>query len=460
METPYRNVGGATVEHPEEASAGQYFELFWTIELLDKLITETNIYARQEREKNPPPPFAAKWMPVEPNEMKAFLALCFGMGILRLPEKTDYWRQNKWMFCTSYNRVMSRDRFHQIWRYLHIQNNEELPDTPDKLWKVRWFLEYLNGKFGEIYVPYENFTVDESMIKFKGRLSFRQYLPAKPVKWGVKVWVLAESDTGYLSKFQVYTGKEGNQEKGLSHRVVMDLCRNYFGSNIRVYMDNFYTSPDLLMDLHVRGVMACGTVRANRRGLPKDLLPNKINLNKHEFNIAQKDNLTLTVWKDTKPVCVLSNFHDPNHQGQVTRRAAENTVVQVPRLLSDYQKHMKGVDLCDQMIGYYMLNHRSKKWWRRIFFYLMMASARNAYIVAKDTHPETFREKWPRFQDFIEELVEDLIGDTRARKKPPKVDCGGRASAHDIVKLYPKNKTCRECALSGQPGQRKGVTKF
>ena len=151
------------------------------------------------------------------------------------------------------------------------------------------------------------------MIKFKGRLSFRQYLPAKPVKWGVKVWVLAESDTGYLSKFQVYTGKEGNQEKGLSHRVVMDLCRNYFGSNIRVYMDNFYTSPDLLMDLHVRGVMACGTVRANRRGLPKDLLPNKINLNKHEFKIAQKDNLTFTVWKDTKPVCVLSNFHDPNH---------------------------------------------------------------------------------------------------------------------------------------------------
>ena len=90
----------------------------------------------------------------------------------------------------------------------------------------------------------------------------------------------------------------------------------------------------------------------------------------------------------------------------------------------------------------------------------MMASAHNSYIVAKDTHPAVARERWPRFQDFIEELVEDLIGDTRARREPPRVDCGGRATAHDIVKLFPKNKVCRECSLSGQQGQRKGVTKF
>ena len=356
---------------------------------------------------------------------------------------------------------MSRDRFHQIWRYLHIQNNEEQPQTPDKLWKLRWFLDYLDNKFGEVYVPYKNATVDESMIKFKGRLSFRQYLPAKPIKWGLKLWVLAESDTGYLSKFQVYTGKEGqNQEKGLSYRVVMDLCKNYFGSNLNVYMDNFYTSTDLFNDLFLRGIMACDTVRSNRKGLPKNLLPAKVNLRKHDYKIAQKDNLTFCVWQDTKPVCVLSNFHDPSHRGHVTRRAAETAVVEVPKMLSDYHKHMKGVDLCDQMIGYYLLNHRSKKWWRRLFFYLMMASAHNSYIVAKDTHPAVARERWPRFQDFIEELVEDLIGDTRARREPPRVDCGGRATAHDIVKLFPKNKVCRECSLSGQQGQRKGVTKF
>ena len=59
-----------------------------------------------------------------------------------------------------------------------------------------------------LYVPDGHFTLDESMTKFKGRLQFRQYMPVKPIKWGVKVWTLAESTTGYMSWFQVYTGRE------------------------------------------------------------------------------------------------------------------------------------------------------------------------------------------------------------------------------------------------------------
>ncbi|XP_062610944.1 piggyBac transposable element-derived protein 4-like [Saccostrea cucullata] len=132
-----------------------------------------------------------------------------------------------------------------------------------------------------------------------------------------------------------------------------------------VYMDNYYTSPDLLRDLHIRGIMACGTVRADRKGLPKELLAAKVRLDKHEYKVAQNDLLTFCVWQDTKPVCVLSNFHDPQHVGHVTRRvAADRNQVEVPRLLADYQQHMKDVDLCDQMIGYYLLHHRSKKWWQ------------------------------------------------------------------------------------------------
>ena len=81
-----------------------------------------------------------------------------------------------------------------------------------------------------MYVPYGNYAVDESMIRFKGRMAFRQYMPAKPIKWGVKIWVLAETSTGYLSKFQVYTGRapEG-QGRGLTFRVVTDLVDQLYG---------------------------------------------------------------------------------------------------------------------------------------------------------------------------------------------------------------------------------------
>ena len=50
-------------------------------------------------------------------------------------------------------------------------------------------------------------SIDESMIKFKGRIFFRQYLPAKPTKWDIKTFALCESNTGYGLKFMVYTGK-------------------------------------------------------------------------------------------------------------------------------------------------------------------------------------------------------------------------------------------------------------
>ena len=77
-----------------------------------------------------------------------------------------------------------------------------------KVWRLRWFLNYLTTHFQEVYTPYQHCTIDESMINlFKGRLSFRQYLPAKPKKLGIEGWVLCESDNGYVYNLQIYTGK-------------------------------------------------------------------------------------------------------------------------------------------------------------------------------------------------------------------------------------------------------------
>ena len=279
------------------------------------------------------------------------------------------------------------------------------------------------------------------MVKFKGRLAFRQYLPSKPTKWGVKIWTLEESMTGYMSRFQIYTGKEDNQEKGLSHRVVTDLMGHFQDKNIRLYMD---TSVDLLNELSIRGIYACGTICSNRKGLPVDLLPKNTNLQKHQFVVAQKNELSLCNWMDT--VLVLLNFHSPTDVGYVNLRTgqARQCQVRVPKMLEDYQKHMKGVDLLDLMLGYfYMINQRSRKWWRRIFFYLMMATAHNAYVSAKDSSEEFVRLEWPRFQDFLEELAEDLIGDA------PNLNIPRQAMRHNIQRMYEKAKVCGELVVSG-----------
>lgn len=461
LQRPYTQHAGPTEQHPEEAQPVHYFDAIWGPQMWQRLVTETNRYADQERTRNPPPPHAPKWKPVDMPTMKAFIGLVFCMGILRLPARNDYWRQKKRMFCTSFNDIMPRDRFNLIWRYLHLHNNEDRLPRPDKLHKIRWMLNYLNHQFLEAYVPDGYVTVDESMIKFKGRLSFRQYLPAKPIKWGVKVWSLAESKTGYLHKFQVYTGKEDGQDKGLTHRVVTDLVGHLQNTNVHVFMDNFYTSMPLLQELLMRGIYACGTVRSNRKGLPVELLPKNIRLEKHQYKVAQKDDLTFCSWMDTKPVLVLSNYHDPQAVGYVNRRSGQAVQqrVGVPKMLQDYQDHMKGVDLMDQMLGYYMPNHRSRKWWRRIFHYLQMASAHNSYIIAKASNPDITRSEWPTFQDFVEDLADGLINNFSSARAVPLQNEPRPASQHDIRNIYGgKRKLCRECRMLADVGQRVPAT--
>ena len=163
-----------------------------------------------------------------------------------------------------------------------------------------------------------------------------------------------------------------------------------------------------------------------------------------------------------KLVVVMSNFHDPAEQGTVLRcREQARTQVPVSKMLEDYQQHMRGVDLLDQAISYYTLNHRSKKWWRRVFFYGMMVTAHNAYVVAKDQGHAFHTQQWPTFLDFLEDLATDLIGDTRADRAPqlPRLP-GLPLQTHTLERMFAKRRVCRECSLSSTAGERAQATNY
>ena len=127
-----------------------------------------------------------------------------------------------------------------------------------------------------MYLPHRDVAVDEAMIKFQGRSSLKQYMPLKPTKRGIKVWVLADSHNGYFWRFEVYTGKQGDTlERGLPARVVKSLTEELKGQNYHVYFDNFFNSFELLNDLASDNIFACGTARSNRRGFPEALKKKK-----------------------------------------------------------------------------------------------------------------------------------------------------------------------------------------
>ena len=146
----------------------------------------------------------------------------------------------------------------------------------DRLGKVRPVIDHLSARFADLYDPHKEVAVDEAMIKFTGRSTLKQYMPMKPTKRGIKVWVLGDSHNGYFQKFQVYTGKEGSGEKHLGQRVVKNLTEELKGKHHHVFFDNFFTSEKLMRDLVEDKIYACGTARKDCRGFPPQLKTAKL----------------------------------------------------------------------------------------------------------------------------------------------------------------------------------------
>ena len=216
------------------------------------------------------------WTKITVEELKAFLGFCILMGINSLPALKDYWKRDPTFHYAPIADRISRDRFLEISRYLHFVDNDTLEprDSPsyDRLGKVRPLIDHFTEQFRAVYVPHKEVAVDEAMIKFTGRSSLKQYMPMKPIKRGIKVWVLGDSCNGYFWNFQVYTGKMGDTaEKGLGARVVKDLTSDLKGKYHHAFFDNYFTSVGLLDDLEKDGIYACGTARKDRIGFPEVL---------------------------------------------------------------------------------------------------------------------------------------------------------------------------------------------
>ena len=166
---------------------------------------------------------------------------------------------------------MSHERFERLCKFFHVNDSTNNPARRqpghDKLCHIRPIIDTVLEKCLKNYNPPKNQSIDEGMIAYKGRLSFKQYLLAKPTKFGVKVWERARPKTGYVHEFQIYVGKP----EGQRGRVSEDLTSSIKNKNHHIYMDNYFSSPKLFEDLLKDGIYCCGMVRSNRKGLPEKL---------------------------------------------------------------------------------------------------------------------------------------------------------------------------------------------
>lgn len=113
------------------------------------------------------------------------------------------------------------------------------------------------------------------MIPFRGRLKFRQYIPNKTHKYGVKFFKVCGTN-GYTYKIIIYEGKQSKPGKSLSETIVTSLCENYLNEGRTIVTDNFYTSVPLAETLLRQDTHLVGPLRKNRRFLPKTVMEKKI----------------------------------------------------------------------------------------------------------------------------------------------------------------------------------------
>ncbi len=106
---------------------------------------------------------------------------------------------------------MKRERLSLLLKFLHLNdNNHFIPNGQpghDPLHKIRLFLDKILDNFLSSFQLGREVSLDESMIGFKGRLGFVQYMPIKPTKWGLKAFIVSDSVTGYTFNWVLYTGK-------------------------------------------------------------------------------------------------------------------------------------------------------------------------------------------------------------------------------------------------------------
>ncbi|XP_051815619.1 piggyBac transposable element-derived protein 4-like [Acanthochromis polyacanthus] len=303
--------------HPN--TRGEFFFFFFDAQVLKILCTNTNKNAHKNLEQGKK--FA--WTDITPQELSKYIGTLLFMSVCNLPKVSDFWRTKTIFHVPFPSTVMSRDRFRAIHSNLHISDpeedaiNERIKGTEDydPLQKVKPLLDTIRNSCKSIYHPKQHISVDERMVATKARLSIKQYMKAKPTKWGLKFFVLADVN-GYTLDYKLYTGKaHGASGKGLSFDVVLELVSGYI-----VYCDNFYTSPLLFRHLSQQGFGACRTYRQGRVGVPTTQA-NALDKKSKRGSIRwiRDGDLLFVKWMDTREVSICSTVH-PVYTGETVLR--------------------------------------------------------------------------------------------------------------------------------------------
>ena len=370
----------------------EYFEQMFPVEIVEDIVYQTNLYARQ---KNVNTKFS-----IDKHELMVFIGIVLYMGVCHLPAIDDYWANNT--RCMQVADYMNSKRFRTIRGLLHFNNNDNVAGTTDRFFKIRPLISSITKQFLKVEATPTQ-SIDEVMVAYKGTHAgnLRQYIRTKPDKWGLKLFCRASID-GFVHDMLMYQGEptftshhtqlSPEESKMLvSSKTVLALVKTVQNpTQTAIYADNFFTSIGLVEYLKANvGCRYVGTARENRIGIPplksnKEM--NKKSFSRGDYDYATSNGILALRWKDNKNVTILSSDAGVEPMKKVKRydrNTKKKLEVNCPSVIREYNGKMGGIDKSDMLTHLYKTPMRARRWYMRLFGYSLDLSVSNAWLLYK-----------------------------------------------------------------------------
>ena len=287
-----------------------------------------------------------------------------------------------------YRALMSRDRFNFLLNCLRfddkstrLKRKETDPFAP-----IREIWEKFIHKCKSCYSPSEFCTLDEQLLAFQGRCSFKMYIPNKPSKYGIKIVMLCDFKTKYMLNAEVYLGKGTHTEGlGLAEYFIMNLASPIFGSKRNITMDNWFTSVSVAKKLLQvpHEITIVETLRKNKPEIPPEMLEvRKENVEKAKFCFNDKLTMLSYQSKPHKNVILLSTMH-----------VGEDFIGNKPEMIHFYNSTKGGVDAFDQMSAQMSCSRKTRRWPLCIFYGMLNTTIINSWIIFKENTTEDCKRR-------------------------------------------------------------------
>lgn len=271
--TPIENIFTSTsrltefskhVKTPRES-----WDLFFSF--MDSILEYTNIYIIKMQQKYRDLKHARL---ADIDELNALFGLLYLAGLHKSSHVNvrDIWATDG-TGLEIFPATMSYNRFQFLLRCIRFDNieNREERRNIDKLAPIREIFDIFNNNCMKFYNCGSLITVDEKLESFRGRCSFRQYIPSKPAKYGIKIFAAVDSETYYTSKLEVYCGQQPLGPFNFSNKpeeVVKRITNHLQDAGRNITIDNWCTTYSLAEYLLSKKTTLVGTIRKNKRFLP------------------------------------------------------------------------------------------------------------------------------------------------------------------------------------------------